>query len=508
MTRPTDSAVPLAVDDRTITPAELLAVARDRRPVALATERRWRGKVEASRAALEAALAAGRPVYGVTTGVGFSSGKAIAADGLDSFAVQIVHQHGCGVGEPLSVTEARAVVMARLVSLAKGCSAVRLELLVAMAELLNRDVTPRIPRFGSVGASGDLTPLSYVVSVLMGEREAVVAGDTLAAAEALARVGLAPLAMVPKEQLAIMNGTSVMTAVGIVAAVRFARLLDLAERSSALAAEVMLGRSEAYHPAAHAVKPHPGQVQAAAAIRAAIAGSGLMDTVKDPDRIIQDPYSIRCAPHVLGAARDALAWVDQVLTQELNSVNDNPLVDGTTGDILFAGNFYGGHVALAMDLLKVAAASVGDLLDRQLALLVDSRFNLGLPETLVGYPGCGVKGLQITASALAALAVQRSASDTVTSRPTEVNNQDKVSMGTNAALNASEVVGHVQGVLAALMIALANAAALRDERRLSPAAGRLVAAIRVRSPRLEADRRLDQDLARLVAMIDDAHDPS
>ena len=224
--------------------------------------------------------------------------------------------------------------------------------------------------------------------------------------------------------------------------------------------------------------------------------------VLNEGRIIQDPYSIRCAPQVLGAARDALTWTRQVLQRELNSVNDNPIVDPEDAATIFAGNFYGGHVALTMDLVKTAAASVADLIARQYALLVDSRLNVGLPETLVAYEGCGLKALQLTCSALAARAVQRSAPDTVLSRPTEVSNQDKVSMGLNAALNAAEITTLVQQVLATLMVALSNAAALRDETRLSPEGQRWLAVIRSASPLLTNDRRLDGDLQALMDLID------
>jgi histidine ammonia-lyase len=218
--------------------------------------------------------------------------------------------------------------------------------------------------------------------------------------------------------------------------------------------------------------------------------------------MIQDPYSIRCAPQVIGAARDALGWCRNLLQRELNSVNDNPIVDPETGEVIFAGNFYGGHVALAMDLLKNAAASVADLLDRQFALLVDSRFNGGLPETLIAYKGCGVKGLQITCSALAVRAAQRAAPDTVLSRPTEVNNQDKVSLGLHAALNAAEIATLLQQVLACELTALSNAAVLRDENLVSPGGKQLLARIRSLSPVLTSDRRLDQDLQQLTQAID------
>ena len=328
----------------------------------------------------------------------------------------------------------------------------------------------------------------------------------LAADAALKRAGLKPHDFVPKESLAIMNGTSVMTAIGSITAVRFGRTLSACERAAGLAAEILLGRSQAFHPTAHRLKHHPGQISAAAAMRAALDGSRLVDSAAQTGRIVQDPYSIRCAPHVIGAARDALTWAEETLQRELNSVNDNPIVDPEGPETIFAGNFYGGHVALAMDLIKIAAASVADLLDRQYALLVDTRLNSGLPETLVSYEGCGLKALQLTSSALAARAVQRSAPDSVLSRTTEAHNQDKVSMGLHAALNAAEITTLVQQVLATELIALSNAAGLRNEELLSPAGRRLLDSVRKFSPVLENDRRLDRDLEGLTRAIDQGLD--
>jgi len=379
---------------------------------------------------------------------------------------------------------------------------VRRSLLEALCNLLNAGVIPIIPSLGSVGASGDLTPLSYLAAVLAGEREAYYQGNTLVAEEALKRAGLKPHAFVPKESLAIMNGTSVMTAIGGVALVRFGRALAMCERVTALAVELLLGRSQAFHATVHRLKHHPGQIAAAAAIRQAIDGSRMIDSAPQAGRSIQDPYSLRCASQVIGAARDAWSWAKDLLRRELNSVNDNPIVDPDGPETLFGGNFYGGHVALAMDLTKIAAASVADLVDRQFALLVDARFNSGLPETLVSYEGCGLKALQLTCSALAARAVQRSGADTVLSRTTEAHNQDKVSMGLHAALNASEIVTLLQQVLASALVALSNAAALRNEALFSPAARRLLGQVRLFSPVLENDRRLDGDLERLSRHID------
>ncbi len=500
----------MILDDREFGIGDLMAVASGKRRVRLSPDPAWTDKMERSRACLQDALSAGHPVYGVSTGVGHDSGRRIEPEKTENFAYQIIRQHGCGVGDPFSETEARAIVFSRLVCLAKGYSAVRPSLLQALCDLLNKGVIPVIPSLGSVGASGDLTPLSYVAAVLAGEREAYYNGEVLPAEEALKHAGLTPHRFAPKESLSIMNGTSVMSAIGAVVVHRFDRTLSVCERAAALAAEVLYGRSQAFHPTVHRLKGHEGQIASAEAIRTATEGALMMDGVDDVDRVdgvdkprrlIQDPYSIRCAPQVIGAARDALAWAEQQVLRELNSVNDNPIVDPDTGEVLFAGNFYGGHIALAMDLIKNAAATVADLLDRHFALLVDSRLNGGLPETLAGYDGCGLKALQLTCSALAARTVQQSAPDAVTSRPTEVHNQDKVSMGLNAALTAGEAVALVQQTLATVLIALSNAAALRDEARFSPGGRAFLAKIRAVSPVLAHDRRLDGDLNGLVRVM-------
>ncbi len=497
-----DSRAKVIVGDGDMTLEDLMAVAFEGRPVQLSEDSLWRAKLQEGRAVIERSLSSGHKIYGVSTGVGYSSAHRIDPDHTHEFAYQIIRQHGCGLGEMLTVAQGRAVVFARLVSLAKGYSAVRLELLEALCGLLNRGVIPVIPSLGSVGASGDLTPLSYLASVLAGEREAYYQGAICPADEALRKAGLTVHRFVPKESLAIMNGTAVMTALGAIVAARFARTLKACEAATALCAEVLFGRSQAFAALAHTLKHHPGQIASAAAIRTALAGSQMVDHGKEDGRMVQDPYSIRCAPHVIGAARDSLTWVRQMLGRELNSVNDNPIVDPEKGEMIFAGNFYGGHVALTMDLIKIAAASVTDLMDRQYALLVDARLNVGLPETLVAYEGCGVKALQLTSSALTAMAMQRATPDTLLSRPTEANNQDKVSMGQNGALNAAEVMTLFQGVLASLLVALSNAATLRDEEKFSPSGKELLKTIRFFSPILQSDRRLDHDLRRLTEAID------
>ncbi|MBE3072710.1 MAG: aromatic amino acid lyase [Acidobacteria bacterium] len=489
------------LDARRVSLDSLLDVALRAVPVTLAATPAWRRRIERSRAGLERMLRDGTCVYGVSTGVGNSSSHTVDRDGQVAYGRSVMEQHGCGFGEPFPETEARAIVFARLVALAKGLSGVRLSLLEALSQLLNHGIAPVIPRFGSVGASGDLTPLSYVAAAVAGEREVFHRGRVVPAAEALRAEGLRPFDFAPKETLSIMNGTSVMTAVGILATARFEAVIETAERASALAVEMLLGRSQAFDPRIHAAKPHPGQVESARRIERALAGSRLVDPPSTDGRTVQDRYSLRCSPQALGAARDAATWANGLLAIELNSANDNPLVDARRGEALFGGNFFGGHPALAMDLVKVAAASVADLVDRQFALLVDRHNSLGLPDTLVAYDGCGVKGLQMTCSALTALAIQRSAPDSVLSRSTECGNQDKVSMGLNAAVNAREAVEYVAGALAAELVALSNAAVHRDERRVSPAGRQLLGEIRAISPVLSEDRRLDIDVARLAAWI-------
>ncbi len=491
----------MRLDAHRVSCERFLDVALDGARVVLSSAAIWRRVMDRSRRQLERMLDDGTCVYGVSTGVGNSSDHMVGRDRMSAHARDVMQQHGCGVGEPFSVVEARAIVFARMVTLAKGFSGVRVSLIEAMSRVLNHGIAPVIPRFGSVGASGDLTPLSYVAAAVGGEREVFHRGRVVGAKQALRAAGLAPFQFAPKETLAVMNGTSVMTAVGILATARLEAVIEATERASALAVEILSGRSQAFDPRIHAAKPHPGQMESARRIERALTGSRLIDPPAATGRAVQDRYSLRCSPHAIGAARDAVAWAKQVLEIELNSANDNPLVVPDSDEPLFGGNFFGGHPALAMDLVKMAAASIADLADRQFALLVDRHENMGLPETLVAYGGCGVKGLQMTCSALTALAVQRAAPDSVLSRSTECANQDKVSMGLNAAVNASEAVGYLVNAVACELIALSNAAALRDERLISRAGRGVLAEVRVLSPVLTEDRPLDRDIARVAEWI-------
>jgi histidine ammonia-lyase len=322
----------------------------------------------------------------------------------------------------------------RLATLAKGHSGVQYSLLAQLAALLEHDLLPAIPEEGSVGASGDLTPLSYVAAVLCGEREVLAAGKTRPAAEALAEAGLKPHVLRPKEGLAIMNGTAVMTGLGALAWMRADQVSRLASRLTSMALIALHGNPRHFDERLFVAKPHPGQAEIARRIRDDLAA---FDRDHEATRL-QDRYSIRCAPHVVGVLEDMLPTFRTLLETEINSANDNPLIDPDSGEVLHGGHFYGGHICFAMDGLKTLVANVADLCDRQLALLVDTRYSNGLPSNLSGASADklpinhGFKAVQIAVSAWTAEALKLTMPASVFSRSTECHNQDKVSMGTIA----------------------------------------------------------------------------
>ena len=472
---PISLAVPVTLGAVRLTLEDVLAVALRGSPVALSGDAGFRGRVEASRAFLGDLLRDGVDVYGVNTGYGDSCTVAVPPALLRELPRQLSRYHGCGLGRFLEPEETLAVLLARLNSLSQGFSAVRFELLEALAALINHRVLPRIPAEGSVGASGDLTPLSYIAAVLLGEREVLHPGGSRPARAALAEAGLRPLELAPKEALALMNGTAVMTGLACLAFHRADYLSRMACRLTAFAVAGLQGNREHFHPRLSQLKPHAGQGEAAGWIFTDLGGPAPAAPVR-----LQDRYSIRCAPHVIGVLRDALPWIRRDLENELNSANDNPLFDGEARLMLHGGHFYGGHVAFAMDGLKVAVANLADLMDRQLALLVDSRYNHGLPGNLSGASperapiNHGLKAVQIGASAWAAEALKLTMPASVFSRSTECHNQDKVSMGTIAARDCLRVLELTGQVAAALVLAVRQGLELR-RRQGNPAMERLSA---------------------------------
>jgi histidine ammonia-lyase len=495
----------LEVGREPVTVEDLLSVACGERAAVLWRDSKYRARLDASCRAIERQLARGLPVYGVTTGVGVSVTNLVPEKHRADVALYLSRALGVGTGRILDERQAAAVVAARLVSLASGHSGMRALVLERLCELLGARLLPRIPEEGSVGASGDLAPLSYLAAVLAGEREVTLRGRQLSAAQAHAELGLEPLVLLPKETLSLVNGTSVMTALGCLAYADARRLARLACAITALASEAIRGNPAHFDARIGAWKPHPGQVEAAAWIAA--------DLEYDPARPLptparlQDRYSIRCAPHVIGVLLDAGEVARGVLEIELNGANDNPLVDPDTGDILHGGNFYGGHVCFALDALKAAVASVADLLDRQLALLCDPSASDGLPSNLVAIEGAeraahnGFKAMQLAASALAAEALKLTMPASAFSRSTESHNQDKVSMGTIAARDALRALELAETVAAIALLATCQALELRAEGPSRARSRALVSAVRKQVPLLREDRRQDLDIARVLELL-------
>ncbi|MER5865149.1 aromatic amino acid ammonia-lyase [Kitasatospora sp. NPDC002040] len=472
-------------------------------------------------------VASGQPLYGVTTGFGDRNIGQISAAKAAELQHNLVRYHLVGSGPVAPDAVVRATMLIRANCLARGWSGARREVVALLLDCLRHDLLPIVPERGSVGASGDLVPLCYLAALLIGEGTARYRGEERPAAEALAEAGLRPLVLQPKEALALINGTSFMSGFAVLAAAEARRLAEAAEACTALAVEVLLGNRDHYHPVIHRQKPHPGQVRSAARIRQLLEGSGLARDhaqvvhangeageagYRRLDHPIQDRYSVRCAPQVIGVLHDALDWVDPWLDTEINSTNDNPLLDADTGLIHNGGNFYGGHVGLAMDALRVAVASVGDLLDRQLACVVDEKFSNGLTAGLTAPTADGdreaglhhgFKGAQIACSALVAEALSLGMPATAFSRSTEAHNQDKVSMATIGARHTRTVNGLVFEAAAIQLAALCQAADLRGAERLAPGTAAVYRLVRRHVAFLAADRRLDVEVASLARALQD-----
>lgn len=497
----------VSIGDGPITLDAVVSLAHGRMRARLTASAEARTRISRGADLLAERLAAGGTVYGVTTGFGESCETDVPRAYIGDLPYNLMRFHGCGTGRMLAEHEAGAVLAVRLAALAGGWSGVRLVVLERLCGLLNHRVLPQIPAEGSVGASGDLTPLSYVVATLVGERECTLRGVVMSAADALKRVGLEPLALRPKDSLALMNGTSVMTALGCLAYARARQLARLCAAVTAMASDVMHGNPAHFDDRIFVAKPHPGQRACARWIREDIEYTPGGEA---NGRRLQDRYSIRCAPHIIGVLLDALPQARAVLETELNSANDNPLIDPETGDVLHGGNFYGGHICFVLDGLKTAVANLADLIDRQLALVCSPNTNHGLPANLVARVGPdraahhGFKAMQITASALAAEALKLCMPASVFSRSTESHNQDKVSMGTIAARDCLRILELTETVAVIGALAMCQAVDLRaDQGQGGRSHRRSVAmrdAVRALAAKNEGDRRQDHDIYAILTL--------
>ncbi len=498
----------LIFDQQRLTIEDVLAIAHERRGCALSSAPEFVQYIEQGARFLDRLLQEDGVIYGVTTGYGDSCTTHIPRDLVEQLPQHLYTFHGCGLGAEFSPTAGRAILTVRLTSLTRGYSGVSYGLLQQLVTLLQEDIIPIIPEEGSVGASGDLTPLSYVAAVLCGEREVYHRGVRRPTADVFGELKITPLKLRPKEGLALMNGTAVMTALACMAYDRTAYLAQLATRITALNCIAADGNAHHFDELLFSVKPHPGQQQVAAWLREDLHAG---EPPRNPSRL-QDRYSLRCAPHVIGVASDSLPWWRQFIENELNSANDNPIIDGAGEHVLHGGHFYGGHIAFVMDTMKTAVANIADLLDRQLAQLVDTKFNHGLPANLSGALEArrainhGFKAVQIGVSAWTAEALKLTMPASVFSRSTECHNQDKVSMGTIAARDCLRVLQLTEQVAAAVLLAACQGLELRmqastSELDLQGGIKTTFDEIRAQHPFLGEDRALEGELRKLIARI-------
>ncbi len=461
-----------------------------------------KARVRASRAVVEKAVRDGRVVYGVTTGFGAFSETAISPRQAKTLQKNILMSHAAGVGEPLPDETVRLTLLLMINSKAKGYSGLSPATLQALIGLFNREVVPIVPEKGSVGASGDLAPLAHLSLVLIGRGRARLGGRSMTGAAALRRAGLKPVTLAAGEGLALVNGTQVMTAIAAGCIEEGQRLSKLADIAAAMSLEVLLGSRTQLHKRIHRLRPHPGQTQAAANLRALTEKSEIISSHKDCGRV-QDAYSLRCSPQVHGASRDTLGFARQVIETEINSATENPLVF-PDGQILSGGNFHGQPVALAMDHLAVALAEFASISERRIERMVNPALS-GLPSFLIEQGGLnsGFMIAQYTAAALVSENKGLAHPASVDSIPTSANKEDHVSMGTIAARKAREVLKNVKTVIAIELLAAAQGLDLFTN--LKPGLGTRAAyeTIRAHVPHMDRDRELGVDIETAAGLIDE-----
>lgn len=499
------TGAPLGVDD-------VVSVARGGRRVELSRDAE--GRIAAGRALVERIVAEDHPVYGVTTGFGALSKLRIPPEQQTDLQHNLVRSHAAGAGLPLPVEAVRAMMLLTAASLARGVSGVRPRVVGALLDLLNHDITPVVPSRGSVGASGDLAPLAHVALALIGEGEVWLAGSSTQATGtvapawgALEQAGLGQLRLEAKEGLALLNGTHLMAGLGTLLVHDAWQLLRAAELAAAMSLEGALGTHTALDARIHALRRQEGQAASAGQVRQFLAGSELPASHRDDPRV-QDPYSLRCIPQVLGAARDALGYAEAVMTRELGAVTDNPLLvaDQTTGSIavLSGGNFHGQPLATALDLLAIVLAQIAGFSERRSFLLLSAwEPEMHLTPFLAPQPGLqsGLMITQYTAAALVAEIRALAAPASVASLPTSAGMEDWNSMGATAALQAAEALRFARDVVAIELLCAAQALEQHRPLRSGRAVEAAYARIRAAVPPLTTDRPPAPDIAAIAGLI-------
>lgn len=495
----------LTLDGRSLTIESVVRAARDTR-TRITLDPEARSALDASRALVERAVAGGQTIYGINTGFGKLANVRIAPDQLDRLQVNLIRSHAAGVGAALPADVVRALMILRANVLLRPTSGVRPALVDAVVALVNAGVVPRVPEQGSVGASGDLAPLSHVAMVLMGEGEVLDANGLVApAGPALAAAGLAAHRFAPKEGISFINGTQAQTALLALLAHDAQVLWRTAVGAAAMSLEALRGTPVPLDARIHEARPHPGQLQAAALMRRLVADSAIRESHRENDDRVQDAYSLRCTPQVLGAVADAIGFAAATAAVELNASTDNPLVF-PNGDVVSGGNFHGQPVAQALDILALTLTTLQAISERRVERLVNPDLSQGLPAFLTRDPGLssGYMMVQITAASLVAESRSLAMPASIGSIPTDANQEDFVPMGMAAAFKAQRILANARHVVAAELLCAAQGLELLLP--LTPGAGvadlhRRLRALRPAITPLGEDRAPGLDLERLAAAI-------
>ncbi|OJY29363.1 MAG: histidine ammonia-lyase [Rhodobacterales bacterium 65-51] len=467
---------------------------RTEAPARLAPEAR--AGVEAAAARIAAAAAGDVPVYGVNTGFGKLASLKIAAQDTATLQKNLILSHCCGVGDPMPRATARLMMALKLLSLGRGASGVRWEVVAMLEAMLDKGVTPVIPAQGSVGASGDLAPLAHMAAAMLGAGEAEFAGRVKPATEALADAGLSPITLGPKEGLALINGTQFSTAYALAGLFGAWRAATTALTVSALSTDAIMGSTAPLRPEIHSLRGHVGQIEAAAFMRALLDGSEIRESHREGDSRVQDPYCIRCQPQVTGAAMDILRQAARTLEIEANAATDNPLVL-SDGAIVSGGNFHAEPVGFAADMIALALSETGAIAQRRVALMVDPTLSFDLPPFLTPNPGLN-SGLMIAEVTTAALMSENKhlAHPCVTdSTPTSANQEDHVSMAAHGARRLGRMVDNLNVILGVEALCAAQGVEFRAPLATSAPLAGVVARLRAEVPSLKDDRYMAPDLA-------------
>ena len=498
---PGESSALVVLGTQGVTPAEVAAVAREGAKVEISKEATE--AMERARALVDQAASSPDPVYGVSTGFGLLATTRIDVDRRSALQHALIRSHAAGMGDPVEKEVVRAMMLLRARSLCMGFSGNRPQLAAGLVDLLNAGITPVVPEHGSLGASGDLAPLAHMSLVLLGEGRAQLPdGRTVDGGLALTECGLTSLRLEVKEGLSLINGTDGMLGMLVLALADLAVLLPTADIAAALSTEGLLGTDRPFAADLHQIRPHPGQIQSAANLRLLLQGSGVLASHRSSPHLVQDPYSIRCAPQVVGAARDTAEFARQVADRELRSAVDNPVVL-PDGRLESTGNFHGEPLAFACDFLSIAAAEVGAIAERRVDRLLDPARSSGLPPFLA--PEAGVNsGLMIgqyTAAAIVAENRRLAGPASVDSIPTSGMQEDHVSMGWGAARKLRQVVTNLSRVLAVELLAASRALELRAPLEPSLPDGEVAALVRRLGGGVGPDRFLSPELEAVAAAV-------